>query len=212
MKLGADDRKKVILASVLGGIAVICGFYLYNSISGPSTPAAPAAAPTVAAPVVTSSPAQVAVTRPVPGVVARKVAMTAGQLDPTLHMESMDVTESLAYTGTGRNIFSPNSAPLLVPLPKPIASARPGGAVAPLGPVGPVGPPPPPPIDLKFFGTETAANGSLQAFLLHGEDVYVAANGEIVGRRYKVISIGPNSVEVEDMPNNNRQMLPLEAR
>jgi hypothetical protein len=138
------------------------------------------------------------------------VAITAGQLDPTLHMESMDVTESLAYTGTGRNIFSPNSAPP-VALPKPLASARPVGPVATPG-RGPVGPPPPPPIDLKFFGTETAANGSRQAFLLHGEDVYVASNGEIVGRRYKVISIGTNSVEVEDMPNNNRQMLPLEAR
>ena len=42
--------------------------------------------------------------------------------------------------------------------------------------------------------------------------MYVALSDEIVGRRYKVISIGPKSVTVEDMQNNNRQTLPLEVQ
>ena len=57
-----------------------------------------------------------------------------------------------------------------------------------------------------------APNGARRAFLLHGEDVFLASDGDIVQRRYKVISIGANSIVVEDMANNNRQTLPLLAR
>jgi len=51
-----------------------------------------------------------------------------------------------------------------------------------------------------------------EAFLLHGDDVFLASDGEIVQRRYKVISISANSILVEDMANNNRQTLPLLGR
>jgi hypothetical protein len=109
------------------------------------------------------------------------------------------------YTGTGRNIFSANSAPVVV-IPKAIASARPHGPVVPSAPLGP---PPPPPIDLKFFGTATSENGVRRAFLLHGEDVFLASTGDVVQRRYKVRAISANSIVVEDMTDNNTQTLPL---
>ncbi len=131
---------------------------------------------------------------------------TAAQLDPTLRMGPMLVTEALVYSGGGRNIFSASSVP--VEIPKAIAPARPK-AVLPPPPLVPQGPPPPPPIDLKFFGTSSLENGHRQAFLLHGEDVFLATDGEIVQRRYKVLSVSANSVLVEDMTNNNRQTLPL---
>ena len=75
--------------------------------------------------------------------------------------------------------------------------------------VAPAGPPPPPPIDLKFFGTATSRGGVRQAMLLHGEDVFLASAGDIVQRRYRVVSVAANSVVMEDMTNNNRQTLPL---
>jgi hypothetical protein len=120
-------------------------------------------------------------------------------------MAAMLVTEKLVYTGSGRNIFSTASAP--VEIPKPVASARPKPVVPVYTP--PPGPPPPPPIDLKFFGTASSANGRRQAFLLHGQDVFLDADGEIVQRRYRVITVSANSILVEDMTNNNRQTLPL---
>jgi len=112
------------------------------------------------------------------------------------------------YSGSGRNIFSTASAP--IEIPKPIASARPKPVVPVYTP--PPGPPPPPPIDLKFFGTATSANGKRQAFLLHGQDVFLASEGDIVQRRYRVVGVMASSILVEDMPNNNRQTLPLIAR
>ncbi len=75
-----------------------------------------------------------------------------------------------------------------------------------------LGPPPLPPIDLKFFGVATAANGTRRAFLLHGEDVFLASAGDVVQRRYKVGAIAANSIEVEDLTDNNRQTLVLQKQ
>jgi len=127
-----------------------------------------------------------------------------------LQMGPMLVTEGLVYTGNGRNIFSANSVAVMV-IPKMIAPARPQGPVVPQ-PVVQQGPPPPPPIDLTFFGTVTSAAGKRRAFLLRGEDVFLASEGDVVQRRYKVGAVSANSVVVEDMTNNNKQSLPLIGR
>ena len=76
---------------------------------------------------------------------------------------------------------------------------------------GPPKPPPPPPIPLKFYGFSGSKNGPKQVFLSKGEDIFIAKEGQIVDRRYKILKIGPNSIEVEDVLNNNRQTLPLTA-
>lgn len=194
MKTGTEDKKKLGILGVVGVLALGAIFYMYSELSTPNVP----------------PPIATTVTSPVKGRATRGVAKNVGtsstHLDPTLHMGPMLVTESLVYTGTGRNIFSANSAPAVV-IPKAIASARPKDVT--LAIAGPVGPPPPPPIDLKFFGTATSANGVRRAFLLHGEDVFLASPGDIVQRRYKVGTISANSIVVEDMTDNNTQTLPL---
>jgi hypothetical protein len=48
-------------------------------------------------------------------------------------------------------------------------------------------------------------------FLSKGEDIFIAKEGQIIDRRYRILKIGPNSVEVEDVLTNNRQTLPLVA-
>jgi hypothetical protein len=142
------------------------------------------------------------------------VGTTSAALDPTLHMEAMLVTESLEYSGSGRNIFSPNSAPAPVVIQKPLASARitgPAPVVVPCPPNCPPPPPPPPPpaIDLKFFGLVASSNGTRQAFLLHDDSVFLASVGDVVLRRYRVVSIEAKSIRVEDMQYKDTQTLPL---
>jgi hypothetical protein len=193
-----DTQKKV----AIGGFALLAAVILYFQLrddSPPPRPAQPAVTTTAE-----STPARTN-SRTSSGAEAKNLGTTSAQLDPTLKMAAMLVTEKLVYTGSGRNIFSTASAP--VAIPKPIASARPKPVVPVYTP--PPGPPPPPPIDLKFFGTSTSAAGKRQAFLLHGQDVFLASDGEIVQRRYRVITVLANSIVVEDMPNNNRQTLPL---
>jgi hypothetical protein len=202
IQLTPDQWKK---GGIIAAFVLVMGGILYYELRDPSAPP-PVAPVVVTAPVNTTTAAKAAA---VPsGNVAKSLGTTSAQLDPTLRMEAMLVTESLVYSGSGRNIFSASSVP--VDIPKPIADVRPKGPPPP--PPPPPGPPPPPPIDLKFFGTTTAPGGKRQAFLLHGDDVFLASDGDIVQRRYKVVSISANSILVEDLANNNRQTLPLLAR
>jgi len=214
-------KKNLIVYSVFGVLALVFVVYAYNAFfsdSGPTpqTQTAPVAAanpsnakPTSEAKNSANNNAQNSGQGVAPGVAATKMASTSSSLDPTLDESAMLRTESLVYSGSGRNIFSSTYvAP--VALPKVVANPRPG-PVAPPSPVVPQGPPPLPPINLKFFGTETRANGQRQAFLLQGEDVYLASQGDIVARRYRIVAIAASSIQVEDMSNNNTQTLPLQT-
>lgn len=194
LRMGAEDKKKAAIAGVLVLVALILGGrMLMDSFS------TPAAAPPP--PVVTTQTAPASSAVSTPGHPAAKLSST--NLDPTLHPEWMAPTESMTYSGTGRNIFSQLSAPALIEKPK--ASARP----AKVADAGPAAPPPPPPIDLKFFGFSAARSGLRKAFLLHGEDVFIASEGDVVDRRYRIAKILPFSVEIEDLPYKNTQTLPL---
>ncbi len=195
------DQQKKLLAG--GAFAVFFAAILYFQFSN-SGSVAPPLAPVITTVAGTSAGGTVGGGGARP---AKRVGTTAAELDPTLRMGPMLVTESLMYSGTGRNIFSVSSTP--VALPRPIASARPRAVTMAPAYAGPVGPPPPPPIDLKFFGTATTAAGNRQAFLLRGEDVFLASPGDVVQRRYKVVSIAANSMVVEDLVNSDQQTLPL---
>ena len=81
-------------------------------------------------------------------------------------------------------------------------------------PKPPVTPPPPPPpaITLKFYGYSTPkVDGTKRAFFLDGDDIFVAAEGELVKKRYRVVQIGVNSVTMEDTEfKNNRQTIVIQ--
>jgi hypothetical protein len=200
LKLGAEDKKKVYIAAGLGLVVLVLVVRTLMDSFGGSTPApAPPVATQSSAPRAAQPSAQTAAAGPE----AAKLANAATSLDPTLHPELMAQAESLEYTGTGRNIFSLTSAP--VEIPKPIAPVRPVEQVA----SGPAPPAPPPPIDLKFFGFSAKQTGVRRAFLLKGDDVFLASEGDVVDHRYKVVKIAPTTVQVEDIPYSNTQSLPL---
>jgi hypothetical protein len=200
-----EDQKKMAAVAAFVVLAAGIVYFEYFNIGTPAASAPVVSAP--AAPVRTVAPEPVTTG----GKPAKLMGTTSAALDPSLHMDAMLVSESVQYAGTGRNIFSPNSAPAVV-IQKPIAPAR-QIAVAPPIPCPPNCPPvvvpPKPPIDLKFFGVETASDGARKALLLHGEDVFVASAGEIVMRRYRVVTVAAKSIEVEDMQDNDKQTLPL---
>jgi hypothetical protein len=123
------------------------------------------------------------------------------RLDPTLDLKLLSQSEEIKYAGNGRNIFVVGS----VPIEKPKANGTDKQAGLRLPP--PIQPPPA--ITLKFFGFANRPGETKKVFLSQGEDVFIAAEGDIVDRRYRVLHISPTAVDVEDVINNNRQSLPL---
>jgi hypothetical protein len=201
VKLGAENRRNVILAAVLGGVAVLT--VIYQFIPSSSTNASTTA---TGAPV---SPIS-ALTRPAAhrgsGSGSGKKERAPQSLDPTLHLKQLDATEQIKYEGTGRNIFI--SQPDDVKIPTPVAP----GAIGPNDPK-PYTPPALaalPPIPLKFFGFASQPGEPKKVFLIKGDDTFIAGEGEIVDRRYKVVKISPTSVDIQDVVGSGPpQSIPL---
>ena len=200
MKLGIENRNKVIFAGALLAVALLLGGHFVLSLfEGSSSAAAPVASTAAAsAPDTLELLAAKVKTR---GSV--KKAANAHSLDPTLRFDLLKVSEETKYEGAGRNIFRA----FVEPPPRPIA---PVVTNQPPIQTGPPPVPPPPPIDLKFYGFAISKPGEgKRVFLLNGEDVFIAKEGDIVDRRYKVVHISPNAVEILDVLSNNRQSIPL---
>jgi hypothetical protein len=201
LKLGTENKRQVYLAIGLFAVVLIGGIYEISSyFGGSSTPSRPV-------PVQTATARPAAGSKSAPqGADAQK--LTNQGLDPTLHFDKLAQSEDIEYEGTGRNIFSADSAPAAIP--QPIGPIRPGpGAPVVVAQTGPPPPPKPPAIDLKYFGYAQAKDKSIKAFFVHGEDIFVARTGEIVDHRYKVGVILPASVQVTDLSYNNTQSLTM---
>ncbi|MDR3773300.1 MAG: hypothetical protein P4L26_08135 [Terracidiphilus sp.] len=220
--LGTDNKAKVY------GIIAVCllcfagaGYEVYYYFGGTSTPP-PRPPAAVAIPAVKTSAGNA---RPAAGTSAaagnQKAAsadratpdaerLTNSGLDPTVHFDKLAQSEDVEYAGTGRNIFSAESAP--VRIEEQVASARPGPGSPNVTPAQTVAEAPKaPPIDLKYFGYALAKDKTIKAFFTHGDDIFMARTGEIVDHRYKVGAILPGSVDVTDLSYNNTQKLTLMA-
>ena len=65
------------------------------------------------------------------------------------------------------------------------------------------------PIELKYYGFANRPGEPRSIFLAHDGDVFIAREGDIVNRRYKIVRVTPNAVEILDVLSNNRQSIPL---
>jgi len=201
VKLGTENRKTVILAAVLGVVAILT--VIYQLIPSASTIASTGTATGIAPAPVTAP------TRPaahhVSVATSGKKARGPQSLDPTLQLQQLAVIEQIKYEGSGRNIFVSQAE---VEIPKPLAP----GAVGPndtkvyQAPTAPAQTP----IPLKFFGFANQPGEPKKIFLSKGDDVFIAGEGEIVDRRYKVVRISPTSVEIQDVVSSGPpQSIPL---
>jgi hypothetical protein len=121
--------------------------------------------------------------------------------DPQLRLDLLEKIHKQEYTGTHRNIF------VVAPLPPPPSSSD-GEA----RPVGPQSPPPPPPVVIPatFFGYATdARTASRLAFFESGDDVFIVGEGGILLGRYRLLKIGNDSAEFEEVASARRASLPM---
>ena len=201
MKLGTENKKTVVLAAVLGVVAILTMVYEFVPSSS-----------TIASTGVTAGGSAISSTLlPHPrahrkaGTTSAKKERVPESLDPTLQLQQLAAIERIKYEGSGRNIFVSQAD---TEIPKPLAPGQivnndpktwqPPAAAAP------------PPIPLKFFGFSNQPGEPKKVFLSKGEDVFIAGEGEIIDRRYKVVRISPTSVEIQDVVGSGPpQSIPL---
>jgi hypothetical protein len=188
VKLGIENRNQVIALAILGAIAVAIVAYEFWPSSAPPAPAQ-----------ATATAAKPGTRRTASG---KLVPVVEPRLDPTLDLNLLSQSEEIKYAGNGRNIFVAGSVP--IEKPKRNGSDQHDAGLRQPPPI-----PPPPPITLKFFGFANRPGETKKVFLSKDGDVFIAAEGDIVDRRYRVLHISPTAVDVEDVINNNRQSLPL---
>jgi hypothetical protein len=186
VKIGAEDKNKLRVLAVCGVAALLSLVYWYRSSSGPT------AAPS------TAKSAAPAAAKKAGGAKGREIT-----LDPTLRTDILLAGQKVQYEGSRRNIFRMQDPP---PPPPPPPSAFPVRTNS-----DPPPPPPKPPITLKFYGFSSKPGEPKRIFLSEGDEIFVAREGDIVNRRYKIHQITATSVLVEDMLNDNKQQIPLTA-
>lgn len=200
MKLGVEDKKKAMWAAGLGGVALLIVIYQFY----------PSSSTSASAPATVAAPAKLSATNaPRPATHRNSTADKKSRLqslDPTLHLAQLAATEQIKYEGSNRNIFVSQAEDI----PKAVASGATDHGKPEDKTYTPPTIPPPPPIPLKFFGFASGPGEPKKIFLSKGEDVFIAGEGEIVDRRYKIVRISPTSVEVQDVVGSGpTQTLPL---
>jgi hypothetical protein len=230
MKLGTENKKAT---AALGGLLLVLVYFVYsNVLSGPS---ASSDAPRTAAPAAAGDPsASIATPDSQTGSPRPQASRSGGEefhpvlrsrhpedridpmkVDPTLHLELLKKLQEASGGAGGRNLFQFGQPPVPPPTPEQVAKLNhPEPVITPqpqvVAPAGPPPPPPPPPIPLKYYGLSTArANGKKVAFFMDGEAIFMASEGEMVQKRYRVVRIGVNSVVLEDTQMKREQSVPL---
>jgi len=188
VQLRFENKRQARIAIILGVVTlIVCAYELIPMFSGSSGPSssAEAAGPSLARPAASKPGAKGAKPAPKP---------REESLDPTLQLDLLATSEKKQYEGAGRNIFVSQREEVAIPTPvaPPVTDLQPAYT-------GPPTPPPPPPIPLKFYGFANSPGEPRKVFLKNGDDVFVAGEGEIVDRRYKVIRITATSVDIQDM-------------
>jgi hypothetical protein len=225
MKFGAEPKKIAALVGLTG----LAAYLLYSNLSSspssgssvearfarqPAADAAAAAAAQTAATPARSGAGRRANSQEFRPPYRRKGGVDTSTIDPRLRLDLLARVQAVDLAPAERNLFQFGAAPPVAPvvdpgkiIPKTPAQIQ--AEQARLNP-GPPEPPPPPVITLKYYGyTAQRADGRKRAFFLDGDDIFVAAEGELIKKRYKVVRIGVTSVEVEDTQFNRTQMLPL---
>jgi hypothetical protein len=191
VKIGAENKKQLRIMIALLAIALLVGIYNFVDF-GTSSAASP-------------SPASSS-----PGTQAKKPLATGplndSTLDPRFHRRELEASQSVKYQA-GRNIFRMEE----VKITPPDRSVR-TGEMGPPPPPTPTPTPPPPPIPLKFYGFASKPTEQKKIFLIDEGEVFVARQGDIVERKYKVVQINNTNVVIEDVLYNNRQTIQLTAK
>lgn len=231
MKLGAERNKILVLLLLLG----VAGFLFWQQfLSGPETktpsratrPATPSGAARSAADDIIDSrtPARTRAARSAsiefkPSLKKSKPGEGPDplKLDPTLRTDLLAKVRAVESSGVERNLFQFGVAKPKV-TPEELAAVKRQAAEAEAKANGPSSAEPPkpsepvaPPVPMKYYGyASRPGDARRRAFLIDGEEIIVAVEGEVIKKRYRIVRIGVGSLVVEDLQFRSQQTVPLQ--
>ena len=137
------------------------------------------------------------VVHPAAGKSAAQVTADLAQYDPQVHFAALKTLDSRPLPDEDRNPFEFVGG---------VAAPVPEGAAAPV-PVAAPAPPPPPP--LKAVGYNELPGGKKEAMVTFNDDLSLVHEGEMVGVKFKVLTISPQMVVVENGDTHEKIELPI---
>jgi len=113
-------------------------------------------------------------------------------------------------SGVGHRDLFDFAAPPPTPPPPPMPSAPPVEETPP--PVTVPTPPPLPPLNIKYIGAFEGKKGLKVAVLMTDrKEVLTGQVGEVVANRYRIVKIGLESVDVQDVGSEQVRRIPLKG-
>ena len=145
----------------------------------------------------------------------KAVDASTGQVDPTLRLYLLARLQSIEIAPAGRSLFEAGPTPEQVaaaqhPIQGPIVPVNtPPVNQAPAAPIEPVTPVAN--IPLKFYGFVNPASKkeTNRGLFLDGDNILVAAEGDLLDHKYLVVELTANSARMEDVQMKQGQTLPV---
>jgi len=122
--------------------------------------------------------------------------------EPQLRLDLLDNLKKLEYSGAHRDIFS-----AVPPPPEPTAEELANRRMYPTVPR----PPPEPPLAVpaQFFGYASSKSGRRVGFFTSGDDVLVVPEGDSFLSRFRLIHIGVDSADVQEISTGRHATMPM---
>lgn len=238
MKVGAEDKNKLILLAALTVVAAVTVYVQFFSGSGGSSALVnpPRPQPTAATPKVEAT-----APRQLPPPSQRRSSSSARrrggefepvwrrshedeafdplEVDPTLRTDLLAAVRDVEFNGVERNIFLFGERKREAPPPPTAdeiteAQRLQEQAAARQPETAPEPRPEParraPRLTWKYYGfAAPAGNSARRAFLLDGEDVLIGGEGAVFKSRYEITRIGLTSITIKDREFDEEQTLPI---
>ena len=138
----------------------------------------------------------IAESRPREGKALTHAADGLSKYDPDIHFAELKNLDSRPLPDEDRDPFQFVGG---------VSAPIPQGAI-PVEPAAPVAPPPPP---LKAVGYNEMPGGKKEAMVTFNDDLSVVHEGDTVGSKFKILTINPTTVVVEDGDTHQKIDLPI---
>lgn len=122
--------------------------------------------------------------------------------DAELHLDRLEAATRPVTLEATRNIFEYGQRERTAGQRRPVTATT---------QETPPPPPPPPKPPVRFYGfAKGSAGGERSVFLTDGESVFIAREGDVFLRRFRLTKVGRDNIEIEEIGGPNRWVVPIE--